>query len=144
MFWNRSLSSGAMPKARRTSALALALLYLSGLLALIFHLATEDHSPFPNQGAAAWLTRPPCHHGSAPHSAGDHDANTKTDEPRAPSFEALHPITLLAVLPPPAGGAPDLSPDVESFGRVPVVWRLIPPKTGDGRRPEQPRAPPAA
>src|SRR5437899_2440234 len=94
------LSFPAVNRPSRLSAALVLALYVGGGLALLFHLATEDH--FASQGpqTASWQ-KPPCHHGHTPHSASDHEADQTTDEPRVASFDELTTASAPVLFAPP-------------------------------------------
>ncbi len=134
-----------MTLAPQRNAFFLFALYVSGMLALLFHLATEEHYITSSPGAES---RPvithvcPCQRGGhVPHAASDHEANQTTDEPRADSLlQDLQPSGLCAL-------APVLSPEQDLVplpapARVPIAWELHPPEWGSSRPCDQPRAPP--
>ena len=121
---------------------------MSGLLALLLHLATEDHFPLPPGAQVAVIRKVcPCKQpGHTPHAAGDHEANQTTDEPRSDSVVkdlASHEGSV-AQLPHPPVAWPEEVLLASTIARVPILWKLGPPSQDACRSVEQPRAPPLA
>ncbi len=122
---------------------------MSGLLALLLHLATEDHFPLPPGLQVAVIRKVcPCKQpGHTPHAAGDHEANLTTDEPRTDSVVkdlASGTGSLDLVAPPPPVARPEEVLLASTVARVPILWKLGPPSQDACRSVEQPRAPPLA
>jgi hypothetical protein len=119
-------------------------LFVGGMLATSFHLATEEHflAPGLGHGSTTWRGTQGSPH--LPHSPSDHDADRTVDEPVSPSTETVLAPNTFA--PPPAD---ELKASLEIALRltpckVPIDDRVFPPGSDPPTSIKQPRAPPAA
>jgi hypothetical protein len=141
-FGARALVAALGRTAPRTSAALAALLFLGGLVATLYHLATEQHSD-PGRATASSTCRGSSGGHHAPHSASDHETDRTAETVSAVSVET-------------PGLAPLAFADLDLIeSRLVAVQRPLlsrahvprgepPPALGWCRRLEHSRAPPAA